>query len=104
MDEGAHRNGRNRVRRKQWRSFQRKSPSDPASRAAGFLIRAFPFLSKPRSPFDEAAMTRTFRPLRTIALCAVLSAFTNAADAAEIKLIASNAVKEAYSQLLPAYE
>jgi len=49
-------------------------------------------------------MTGKFRPLRTIAFCAVLCAFTGAANAAEIKLIASNAVKEAYSQLLPAYE
>jgi molybdate transport system substrate-binding protein len=49
-------------------------------------------------------MTQEFRPLFVIALCAVLSLFTHAADAAEIKLIASNAVKEAYSQLLPAYE
>lgn len=49
-------------------------------------------------------MTAQFRPLRLIALCAVLSAFAGAANAAEIKLIASNAVKEAYSQLLPVYE
>jgi len=49
-------------------------------------------------------MTGKFRSLRTVAFCAVLCAFTSAADAAEIKLIASNAVKEAYSQLLPAYE
>src|SRR4051812_28423538 len=52
----------------------------------------------------ENAMTAKFRPLRTLAFCAALSAFTSAADAAEIRLIASNAVKEAYSQLLPAYE
>jgi molybdate transport system substrate-binding protein len=49
-------------------------------------------------------MTEKFRPIRFIAFCAVLCAFTGAADAAEIKLIASNAVKEAYGQLLPAYE
>lgn len=49
-------------------------------------------------------MTAKFRPLRTIAFFAALCAFTGTANAAEIKLIASNAVKEAYSQLLPAYE
>ncbi len=49
-------------------------------------------------------MTAQFRTLSIIASCAVLCAFTGAADAAEIKLIASNAVKEAYSQLLPVYE
>ena len=49
-------------------------------------------------------MTEKYRPLRVIAFCAVLCGFAGAADAAEIKLIASNAVKEAYNQLLPAYE
>ena len=49
-------------------------------------------------------MTEKFRPVRFIAFCCVLCAFTGTADAAEIKLIASNAVKEAYGQLLPAYE
>jgi molybdate transport system substrate-binding protein len=49
-------------------------------------------------------MRENFRSLRTIAFCAVLCAFAGTAEAAEIKLIASNAVKEAYSQLLPAYE
>jgi molybdate transport system substrate-binding protein len=49
-------------------------------------------------------MTEKFRPIRFIAFCAVLCGFTGTADAAEIKLIASNAVKEAYGQLLPAYE
>jgi molybdate transport system substrate-binding protein len=49
-------------------------------------------------------MTESFRPLRLIAFCAVLCVFNGVANAAEIKLIASNAVKEAYSQLLPAYE
>lgn len=49
-------------------------------------------------------MTEKFRWVRFIAFCAVLYGFTGTADAAEIKLIASNAVKEAYGQLLPAYE
>ena len=49
-------------------------------------------------------MNEKFRPLRFIAFCAVLCAFMGTADAAEIKLVASNAVKEAYGQLLPAYE
>jgi len=49
-------------------------------------------------------MSEKFRPLGLIAFCAVLCASTGPAEAAEIKLIASNAVKEAYSQLLPAYE
>src|SRR5262249_43333128 len=49
-------------------------------------------------------MTGNFRSLRAIALCAVLCALSGAVQAAEIRLIASNAVKEAYSQLLPAYE
>lgn len=39
-----------------------------------------------------------------VALCAVMTAFGHAADAAEIKLVASNAVKEAYTRLLPAFE
>ncbi|HEX3485294.1 MAG TPA: substrate-binding domain-containing protein [Micropepsaceae bacterium] len=38
------------------------------------------------------------------ALCVVMTAFGRAADATEIKLVASNAVKEAYTELLPAYE
>jgi len=49
-------------------------------------------------------MTEKFRPVRFIVFCALLCAFTGTADAAEIKLIASNAVKEAYGQLLPVYE
>jgi molybdate transport system substrate-binding protein len=49
-------------------------------------------------------MTEKFRSIRFIAFCAVLCAFTGTADAVEIKLLASNAVKEAYGQLLPAYE
>ena len=49
-------------------------------------------------------MTENFRFHRAVAFCAVLCAFAGTAEAAEIKLIASNAVKEAYSQLLPAYE
>ena len=49
-------------------------------------------------------MTGTFRAIRLVAFCAALCAFADAAQAAEIKLIASNAVKEAYGQLLPAYE
>jgi molybdate transport system substrate-binding protein len=48
-------------------------------------------------------MTENFRPIRVFVFCAFLCAFTGTADAAEIKLIASNAVKEAYGQLLPAY-
>jgi molybdate transport system substrate-binding protein len=49
-------------------------------------------------------MTEKFRSIRVIAFCAALFGFTGTADAVEIKLIASNAVKEAYGQLLPAYE
>lgn len=49
-------------------------------------------------------MTENFRPLQVIVFCALLCALTGTADAAEIKLLASNAVKEAYSELLPAYE
>jgi molybdate transport system substrate-binding protein len=41
--------------------------------------------------------------VRTLALCAVLFA-SSAAGAAEIKMIASNAVKEAYSKLVPVFE
>ena len=49
-------------------------------------------------------MTGKSRAIRTIAFCAALCAFAGAAQAAEIKLLASNAVKEAYTQMLPAYE
>src|SRR5215467_2162199 len=52
----------------------------------------------------DETMRERIRSIRTIALCAVLCAFASTAEAAEIKLIASNAVKEAYSQLLPVYE
>ena len=45
----------------------------------------------------------TRRFMRTLALCAALFA-SSAADAAEIKVIASNAVKEAYVKLVPVFE
>src|SRR5882672_504491 len=41
--------------------------------------------------------------LRTLAICAALLA-SSAAGAAEIKVIASNAVKEAYTKLVPVFE
>jgi len=47
-------------------------------------------------------MSSAIQRIGAIGLAAVLSA--GAADAAEIKLVASNAVKEAYGQLLPAFE
>jgi molybdate transport system substrate-binding protein len=49
-------------------------------------------------------MPATLRLIRFFAFCAALCAFDRAADASEIKLLASNAVKEAYGQLLPAFE
>ena len=49
-------------------------------------------------------MSSTFYRLGSIGLAAVLCAASGAAAAAEIKLVASNAVKEAYGQLLPAFE
>ena len=48
-------------------------------------------------------MASIFR-IGAVVLAAVLCAGGGPADAAEIKLVASNAVKEAYTQLLPAYE
>jgi molybdate transport system substrate-binding protein len=44
------------------------------------------------------------RLISLFAFCAALTAFDRAAGAVEIKLVASNAVKEAYTQLLPAFE
>ena len=49
-------------------------------------------------------MSSTLRRIRWIGLGAVLCVMGGAASAAEIKLVASNAVKEAYGQLLPAFE
>jgi molybdate transport system substrate-binding protein len=49
-------------------------------------------------------MARAFKALSYVAACAALCAFSDAANAAEIKLMASNAVKEAYGVLLPAFE
>jgi len=44
------------------------------------------------------------RLLRSLVICAALLATATAAGAAEIKMIASNAVREAYLQLVPAFE
>ncbi len=49
-------------------------------------------------------MAMTLKLARFLMLCAVLGLSARAADAAEIKMIASNAVKEAYLQLVPQYE
>ena len=42
--------------------------------------------------------------LRTLVVALALTVGANAADAAEIKMIASNAVKETYTQLVPQFE
>ncbi|HEY4266403.1 MAG TPA: substrate-binding domain-containing protein [Micropepsaceae bacterium] len=42
--------------------------------------------------------------MQGLAVCAALCVFGGSADASEIKLLASNAVKEAYGLLLPAFE
>jgi molybdate transport system substrate-binding protein len=47
---------------------------------------------------------KPFAALRLIGIAAVFAASTGTAYAVEIKMIASNAVKEAYGELLPAYE
>lgn len=44
------------------------------------------------------------RLFRSLALCAALLVSATAARAAEIKMIASNAVKEAYTRLVPVFE
>jgi molybdate transport system substrate-binding protein len=49
-------------------------------------------------------MSATLRLIRFCAFCASLAAFGGAAHGAEIKMIASNAVKEAYLQLVPQFE
>jgi molybdate transport system substrate-binding protein len=52
----------------------------------------------------EAAMFSTVPRLGMIGFAAILCFAGAEANAAEIKLVASNAVKEAYGQLLPAFE
>ena len=49
-------------------------------------------------------MSSTLRRIHWVGLGALLCVLGGAASAAEIKLVASNAVKEAYGQLLPAFE
>jgi molybdate transport system substrate-binding protein len=48
-------------------------------------------------------ITLTRRVVRTLAICAAVLA-SSGAGAAEIKMIASNAVKEAYTKLVPVFE
>src|SRR5882724_8738635 len=53
-----------------------------------------------RTPMITPAMRRV---VRTLAICAAVLA-SSAAGAAEIKVIASNAVKEPYTKLVPVFE
>jgi molybdate transport system substrate-binding protein len=53
---------------------------------------------------QEALMSAALRTLRFVSLFALLGVAAPAADAAEIKMIVSNAVKEAYLELVPAFE